>query len=182
MWIQLLILGMVIGFNNFATALALGALGQEKRLWRILTVFAAFEFGVPLIGLWLGQNASEYLSGKGAWLGPLLLAALGVMTLFQSTRDTRSQKALARKMTTWRGLILLSAGLSLDNLVIGFSLGLGGIPPLAMAATIMVLSVIFAWIGLQIGGRSRRNFESLTEVISGLLLIALALMKWSGLL
>jgi len=51
-----------------------------------------------------------------------------------------------------------------------------------MATTIMVFSVIFAWIGLQLGGRSRHNFESLTEVISGLLLVVLAWMKWSGLL
>ena len=181
MLIQLLILGVVIGFNNFATALALGALGQEKRLWRILIVFAVFEFGVPLIGLWLGRNAAEYMANGSAWLGPVLLAALGLLTLYESTRDTRSQKKLAERMTSWRGLALLSAAMSLDNLVVGFSLGLGGVAPLALATTIMVFSVTFAWIGLRIGGRSRHNYESLTEVISGILLLALAYAGWSGL-
>lgn len=180
MWIQLFILGVIIGFNNFATALALGALGQSKRLWRILTVFAAFEFGVPLLGLWLGQRLSQHLVSAGGWLGPLLLAALGVATLFESTRDTRNQQALARNLTTWQGLIVLAAALSLDNLVVGFSLGLGGVSPLALATTIMVCSVSFAFVGLQLGARSRHNYERLTEIISGLLLLALAWADWAG--
>lgn len=174
MWVQLVILGVVIGFNNFATALALGSIGQEKRLWRILTAFAVFEFSVPLIGLWLGRQASKYLMDASAWLGPLLMAALGLLTLVQSTRGTRDQKALAARVTSWRGLVLLSAGLSLDNLVVGFSLGLREVPALALATTIMTFSVAFAWIGLRIGGLSRRNYENITEAIAGVLLLLLA--------
>lgn len=182
MWIQLVILGVVIGFNNFATALALGAIGQQKRLWRILSVFAVFEFGVPLIGLWLGQNASGVLVNASSWLGPLLLATLGILTLVESTRDTHDQEKLAAKVTSWRGLVFLSAALSLDNLVVGFSLGLRGVPPLALATTIMICSVVFAWIGLELGGRGRRNYETAAEVMSGLLLLALAWADWSGVL
>lgn len=182
MWIQLAILGVVIGFNNFATALALGAIGQEKRLWRILTVFAVFEFNVPLIGLWLGQNAAKSFMDASSWLGTVLLAALGILTLVQSARDTRDQKRLAARITSWRGLIFLSAGLSLDNLVIGFSLGLRGMPALLLATTVMVFSVTFAWIGLKLGGRSRRSYENVTEAIAGVLLLALAGAQGAGIL
>ena len=182
MWIQLIILGVVIGFNNFATALALGAVGQEKRTWRILTIFALFEFNVPLIGLWLGRQASKSLVDASAWLSPVLLIALGIMTLVQSMRTTHDRKALAARVTSWRGLIILSAGLSIDNLVVGFSLGLRGVPALALAATVMVFSVTFAWIGLKLGGRSRRNYEKITEAIAGLLLLALAGAQAAGIL
>jgi hypothetical protein len=37
--IDLLILGFVIGSNNFAVALALGALGQSSRVYRVMLVF-----------------------------------------------------------------------------------------------------------------------------------------------
>ena len=182
MFISLVILGVIIGFNNFATALALGSIGQEKRLWRILTVFAVFEFSVPLIGLWLGQSAAKPFMDASSWLGPALLAALGVLTLVQSARDTHDQKRLAAKITTWRGLIFLSAGLSLDNLVIGFSLGLRGMPALLLATTAMIFSVTFAWIGLKLGGRSRRSYEKVTEAITGVLLLALASAQGAGIL
>src|SRR6056297_1180365 len=136
-WMSLLILGAVIGANNFSTSLALGALGQERRLWRVLVVFAAFEFTVPLVGLWLGQRLASAVAGHGGWLGPLLLAGLGLWTLFEATRRTRDRETLARRLTDWRGLVLLAAGLSVDNLVVGFGLGLGGTPPLLMATVIM---------------------------------------------
>ena len=117
-----------------------------------------------------------------AWLGPALLAALGVLTLVQNTRDTHNQKTLAAKVTSWRGLILLSAGLSLDNLVVGFSLGLRNVPALALATTIMAFSVTFAWIGLKLGARNRRNYENVAEAIAGVLLLALAGAQGAGIL
>lgn len=173
-------LGAVIGANNLATALALGALGQDKRRWRILSMFAVFEFSVPLLGLWLGQLASEYIAAQAGWLGPLMLAGLGVWTLFEATRRTSEQASLARWLTSWRGLVVLSATLSLDNLVVGFSLGLGGVGPLLMATIIMVFSVAFSWAGLEIGARSRRSYETPTELFSGLLLLGLAWADWTG--
>ena len=178
--LQLIVLGAVIGINNLATALTLGALGQQERRWRVLLVFAVFEFSVPLIGLWLGQLASESIAAKAEWLGPLLLACLGFWTLFEATRRTREQASLARWLTTWQGLLVLSALLSLDNLVVGFSLGLGGIAPLLMAVTIMTFSVIFSWVGIEIGARSRRNYETLAELVSGLFLLGVAWADWIG--
>lgn len=107
---------------------------------------------------------------------------LGILTLVQSARDTHDQKRLAAKITTWSGLIFLSAGLSLDNLVIGFSLGLRGMPALLLATTVMVFSVTFAWIGLKLGGRSRRSYEKLAEAIAGVLLLALSSAYVAGIL
>lgn len=178
--LELLILGIVIGSNNFATALALGSLGQAERQWRILAMFALFEFSVPLIGLWLGARVSGLVADGMEWLGPLLIAGLGVWTILEATRKTDDSERLAAKLTSWRGLAGLSAIMSLDNLVIGFSLGLGGLPVLLMGSVIMLCSVAFAWVGLRIGARGRRSFENVAEAVSGLLLLALAGADWLG--
>ncbi len=180
MVLQLLVLGVVVGSNNFATSLALGSLGQADRRLRILTVFAAFEFGVPLLGLALGRRISGQLAEQATWLGPLLIAGLGIWTLLVSTRITPDAKRMARWLSSWRGLIALSAGLSLDNLVVGFGLGLGGVPALLTATVIMLCSVVFAWIGLRLGAMGRRDFETPAEAISGVLLLAVAWMVWAG--
>jgi len=180
MGLELLVLGIVVGSNNFATTLALGSLGQTDRRWRILLVFAVFEFGVPLLGLALGRSASVYVANQIDWLSPLLIAGLGLWTLLISTRSTRDQKKLARWLSSWRGLVLLSAGLSLDNLVVGFSLGLGQVPIFTTATVIMMCSVAFAWTGLRLGALGRREYESYAEMISGLLLLGVAWMVWTG--
>lgn len=180
MWFQLLILGIVVGSNNFATSLALGSLGQVDRRWRILLVFAVFEFGVPLLGLALGRRVSGHITDQVHWLSPLLIAGLGLWTLLVSTRMSPDAEKLARWLSDWRGLILLSAGLSLDNLVVGFGLGMGKVPVLLTATVIMACSVGFAWVGLRLGALGRRDFESPAEAISGLLLLAVAGMVWAG--
>ena len=180
MTLDLLILGGVIGSNNFATALALGSLGQRDRQWRILTVFALFEFCVPLAGLWLGARVSGLLAGGLGWLGPALIAALGLWTLRNATGKGHDTHRLGLWLASWRGLVGLAAIMSLDNLVVGFGLGFGGVPALLAASVIMLCSVVFAWIGLQIGARVRRDFQGKAEAGSGLLLIALAAADWLG--
>lgn len=63
--VQILVLGVVIGANNFSAALSLGALGQADRRVRIVSVFAVFEFVVPLVGAALGQALALTLADAG---------------------------------------------------------------------------------------------------------------------
>jgi manganese efflux pump family protein len=178
--VTLAIFGLVISANNLTVALALGAIGQRRNQGRILLVFGGFEFSVPLIGVWLGRQMSDTLAAHTDWLGPVLLAGLGMATLVSSRGSPRDRAKLARTVTSWRGLITLSAGLSVDNMVVGFGLGLGGVSALALATTIMCFSVVFAWIGLQVGHCVKQNYESAGTAATGLLLIMLAGAMLSG--
>lgn len=177
---ELLILGIIIGSNNFATALALGSLGSEVSRGRVVPIFGLFEFTFPLVGLWLGQQASSMIADAAGWLGPALLAALGAWIIGAALRGQEPAEDLARRATTWRGLLLLSAGLSLDNLVVGFSLGLGKANPVLVATVIALFSMSFAWAGLQLGDRARGASRLIAEVGTGLLLIALAIAMAMG--
>ncbi|MFW5633515.1 MAG: manganese efflux pump MntP family protein [Erythrobacter sp.] len=177
---ELLILGVVIGSNNFAVSLALGSLGQKVRRWRIVFTFGSFEFAIPLLGMWLGQQASSAIADAAGWLGPTLLALLGIWTVAVAWRSQETAEELASRTTTWGGLLMLSAGLSLDNLLVGFSLGLREADPLAIAATIAVFSMTFAWLGLQLGNRARETHRKWAEAGTGLLLIALAAAMATG--
>lgn len=183
--LKLLILGVVIGSNNLATSLALGALGQGTRgkRWRIITVFGVFEFVVPLVGVALGQGVSSRIAGHANWIGPTLLIGLGVWIVIAGTRDRPGHdQRLAERITTWQGLVLLSMGLSLDNLLVGFSLGLERIGPLLAATTIALFSMAFAWFGLVTGKRLRRVWRQRTQIGSGVLLVLVGLASAMGML
>ena len=71
----------------------------------------------------------------------------------------------------------LAAGLSIDNLVVGFSLGLRSYDPLSIAATIAAFSMLFAWVGIGIGDASRRQWERAAGVVAGVLLLMVAAME-----
>lgn len=179
MILRLLAIGMVIALNNFAVSLALGAIGTEKR-WRIIVIFGIFEFTIPLIGLLIGQSLAGYISAAMGWLVPVLLVLIGVAVIWESFRFGRDDQKLADMTSSWGGLILLAAGLGIDNLFVGFSLGLAGAHPFLLATAIATCSVTFTAIGLQIGHVSRRHWESRTEFIAGAGLVFVAFAVWQG--
>jgi putative Mn2+ efflux pump MntP len=176
-------IGAVVGVNNFAVALMLGSLGQYGRRWRVVGVFGLFEFTVPLIGLALGAAVAGYLAGVGSLIGAFLLLLLGAFAVHAPARSEEERQRLARQVTTWRGLIALAAGLTMDNLIVGFALGLGDTEPLLLAATIAAFALAFTLIGLELGRHGRRERESAAQTASGVLLIALGVgiaLGWPG--
>jgi putative Mn2+ efflux pump MntP len=175
--LELLILGVVIAANNMAIALALGALNQYTRRWRIIVTFGLFEFSVPLVGITIGRTAAYWIDQEVAWVGVLLLALLGGWTLATSIQQTDPEDTMASRITSWTGLVLLAAGLSLDNLLIGFGLGLGTVDALTVATTICLFSVVFTWIGLYVGHAVGATFRHYLTAASGILLIILAAVK-----
>ncbi|MHA7850086.1 manganese efflux pump MntP [Roseovarius sp.] len=172
---QLLLVGVAIAANNLAVSLALGSVAP-KAVWpRVLMVFALFEFGVPLAGAWLGGHLAGVIADHAAWLGPACLIGLGAATIGIAQRGGPDRDRLARSLTGWGALIALAAGLSTDNLLVGFSMGLSGVPPLALAGTIVTCSVIFAWAGLVAGRRAERNWGRAAAIGSGLILMGLGI-------
>lgn len=175
--VDLLVLGVIVAANNMAVALALGALGQHARRWRIVLVFGAFEFCVPLIGILLGRTTARWIEQEVAWVGVVLLALLGLWTLATSWQQAAPEDTLASRVTTWLGLTVLAAGLSLDNLLIGFSLGLGTVNALVVATTICAFSVTFTWVGLRVGHTAGATYRHYLTAAAGALLIILAVLK-----
>ncbi|MGM0689749.1 MAG: manganese efflux pump, partial [Bacillota bacterium] len=78
---NLVILGIVIGSNNFAVALTLGALGQSAYRYRIIFVFGVFEFIVPLAGILLGLAAARFIGLHSGIIGAVLLTGLGLFAV-----------------------------------------------------------------------------------------------------
>lgn len=169
--IDFLILGVVIGSNNLAVALALGAMGQAARRFRVMLVFGLFEFMMPLLGIVLGAAAADAIGLQTNLVGTVLLIGLGVLAVIGGIKNRSQDEKLAKYVTQWRGLVFLALGLSIDNVVVGFSLGIGRAEPLAVATTIACFSVLFTWIGMKLGRESRRSWERVAKIGAGLLLI-----------
>jgi manganese efflux pump family protein len=175
-----MILGLVIGSNNLAIAMAIGAQGQIRRMGWVVGVFGLFEFIVPLAGFWIGRQAAEGIGVHSAWIAPLLLALLGGWTIRSAFQERSQSIRMARMTTSWPGLLILSLSISLDNLVVGFSLGLKGADPLLIALTISLFAMGFTWFGIQIGSMARRHWERYAEFGAGVLLLGLAGALWRG--
>jgi putative Mn2+ efflux pump MntP len=81
----------------------------------------------------------------------------------------------ASRITTSRGLALLALGVSvsLDELAIGFSIGLTHLPVTAVITAIALQAFLAAQLGLTLGARIGDRWRERAERVAGIALILL---------
>ncbi len=119
--VALILAAFAVGFGNFAASISIGLSGADRaaRL-RVGLVFGIFEAGMPLIGLLAGHSAVAALGDWSGITGGILLILIGGWQLIQALRAGGGSSP---PPTSFRRLLLTGFALSLDNLVVGFSLG-----------------------------------------------------------
>ncbi len=176
---KLILLGVVIGSNNLAVAFGLGALNIRAYWWRVVLIFGLFEFFIPLVGISIGRKFSSYIADYASIVGGTLLVLFGLFLIYKTLRtSTNQEQRLINRIKSWTGIISLSAGLSLDNLIVGFSIGLQDVHPLTVATVIAFSSILFTLIGLNFGKYLKARFRTWTDIGTAALLLLLGFATW----
>lgn len=171
------LLGFVLplGVDSFAVAAAVGALGVGGRArLRVSLIFVLFEGGMPLIGVGLGAPLARAVGAIAGYVAIAVLIALGLWMLL--SRGEEEEERAARLLSA-HGLPLIGLGLSisLDELAIGFSLGLTGLPIAAVVVAIALQALVASQLGMALGGRLAERFREGLERVAGVVLILLGL-------
>jgi putative Mn2+ efflux pump MntP len=172
---KLIALVLPLGLDTFAVAAALGLVGvtPERRL-RISLLFTAFEAGMPLIGVALGAPLGRALGSAADYAAIAVLMSFGLYTLLKS--EQAEEQRIAR-LAEARGLsaLLLGVSISLDELAIGFTLGLLRLPVLLVIVLIAVQTFIVTQLGLRLGSRLSERMREGAERLAGVGLTLLGL-------
>jgi manganese efflux pump family protein len=179
--LALLLVAGSLGLNNLAASIAIGLSGVDRAARaRVALAFGVFEAGMPLVGLVIGHQLSHALGSAAHIVGGLLLIAVGAQITIAATRSRDRDGADSGNESTLASahsgrLILLAAGLSIDNLVVGFALGAYRAPLVVSVAVIAVVSVGLSLVGLELGARLGARLERRSELLSGIVLIGTGL-------
>lgn len=171
----LLVIAVSVGLTNFAGAIGIGLSGVDARTrLRVGLAFGFFEAVMPVVGLLIGQTAAGAIGGSGRYIGGGLLVLTGAWSIVQARRTSGQEQSGGLQL---RQLLVLAVALSLDNLVVGFALGVYRVPLAETAIVIGVVSVAMSLLGLELGQRLGERVEEWAEEIGGgvLVLIGLAL-------
>jgi putative Mn2+ efflux pump MntP len=172
--LKLLAFVLPLGLDSFAVAAAIGAAQAttaSQRL-RISLVLMIFEGGMPLIGLGLGSVLAHGIGVVAGYLAAIVVSGIGAWMLLSDDQD---EEAKASRITASRGLALmgLGVGISMDELAIGFSIGLTRLPVIAVIAAIALQAFIAAQLGLTTGAKIAERWRERTERLAGITLILL---------
>jgi putative Mn2+ efflux pump MntP len=170
---RILALVLPLGLDTFAIAAALGItrLSGSQRV-RFSLLFAAFEGGMPVIGLLIGAGLGQAIGGWSEYLAIAALAGVGAYMLFGRDEDEER----VRKLAATRGPAMIGLGLSvsLDELAIGFSLGLLNVPIIPAIVLIAAQAFIVSQVGFALGGRVGEATREGAERLAGAVLLVIA--------
>ena len=208
--LPLLLFILPLGLDTLGVSISLGikstrddiATGKVKQFqfpaWLISAIlFSLAETFMPLLGLAIGYATSLVVTNFMHIVGPLILIGVGLWELLEEGQEyfkkkkrsglhTFQYKAPAEEQFQWRRQLLLALSISLDELVIGFSLGtiavsLGSVVtvnPFVICILIGIQGFLMALIGITLGRKLRTRLRSLkewAEFLSAFLLIALGI-------
>ncbi len=170
---RLLLFVLPLALDTFAVAAALGIGGRSRReRLRVSLILSGFEAAMPLLGLVVGLGLGELVGGVAELVSAGALLAVGGWMLLEEDGER------AASLVDRRGLALLAAGagISLDELAIGFSLGLLGLPVAAAIVLIGAQAFLAAQLGLRLGARLGEAAREGAERLAAFALIALGLL------
>ncbi len=141
-----------LGLDTFAVAAALGIAGLPRReRLRVSLAMSSFELVMPVIGLVIGRGLGAGIGNVADYLAGGFLIVLGGYLIC----GDENEEATVASLSTRRGLALLAVGLSvnLDELAIGFTIGLLGLSIWLAIIVIGAQAFAFAQLGLRLGSR-----------------------------
>ena len=172
--LRLLAFVLPLGLDSFAVAAAIGAVQvtTARQRLRISLVFVIFEGGMPLIGLGLGSALARGIGPAADYLAAAAVIGAGAWILLAGDKDEEDR---ASRLTSSHGLALVALGISIsmDELAIGFSIGLAGVPVAVVIVAIALQAFLAAQLGLALGAKIGERWRERAEQVAGIALILL---------
>lgn len=170
--LKLLAFVLPLGVDSFAMAAALGTRRPTRRQrWRLSLLFVAFEGGMPLIGLAVGAPAASAMGSTADYIAGGILVVVGLWMVFADENEDETSRRISG-VGMWSALAL-GASISLDELAIGFTLGLARLPVVPVVVAIAVQALVASQLGFRLGVYVSEAWREWAERLAGIVLVAL---------
>jgi putative Mn2+ efflux pump MntP len=172
--LKLILFVLPLGLDTFAVAAALGIRGlPERQRLRVSLLMSAFEMAMPIVGLLLGRALGQLVGSAADYVAIGVLALLGAWMLVHEEAE-EGEKVVQLAEGQGVAMVMLGISISLDELAIGFTIGLLHLSLWLAVLLIGLQAFAFAQLGLRIGARLNATLRERAEQLAGVALLGLA--------
>jgi putative Mn2+ efflux pump MntP len=181
----LVVLGMAVALAMDCFAVAMGMSCRATRLTgrqtlRVAFSFGFFQFAMPVLGWFAGENVLPYIERLDHWVALALLAFIGLKMIRESFVSVLDRDADPVDRTIGAPLLILSVATSIDALAVGLSLAVLRTNIFLSAALIGVVSFALTVLGVKLGPLVGRAVGKRAELLGGLILIGIGIKILAG--
>ena len=174
---SVLLLSAGLAMDAFSVALVAGfGLGKVKLAdsLKVSGTFGIAHIIMPTLGWFLGSTVLDLIQRWDHWIAFVLLAIVGGKMLREGL-DENAEEIDAKELLGMASLLMFTIAVSIDVLAVGLSFSVQGlsiwVPSLYMGAG----TLIFTFVGLNVGNRTGQRFGRNAQVFGGLVLILIGL-------
>ena len=176
----LIVLGMAVALAMDCFAVSMGMSCGATRLTgrqtlRMAFFFGLFQFAMPVIGWFAGENVLRYIEKFDHWVALALLAFVGLKMIWESFEKGEKGNADPVDRTVGAPLLILSIATSIDALAVGLSLSFLRTNIFLPAAIIGVVCFAMTIVGAKLGPLVGRAVGKRAELLGGLILIGIGI-------
>ncbi|MCE4069318.1 MULTISPECIES: manganese efflux pump MntP [Pseudomonas] len=172
--ISLIFLAFAMSTDAFAAAIGKGSSLHKPRLVEALRtglIFGVIEAITPLIGWFLGQAASSYVTEWDHWIAFGLLLVLGLHMIYNGVRhDDEAEEEKPSQHSFWV-LAVTAVATSIDALAVGVGLAFVDVNIWVAAAAIGLATMTMVTIGTMLGRVLGAVVGKRAEIIGGVVLM-----------
>lgn len=171
---ELLILAIGLSMDAFAVSVCKGLSVPRTRISHSLicgAYFGAFQALMPLIGWALGVQFQSLITSVDHWIAFVLLGAIGINMI----RESQEEEACMDASFAPGAMLPLAVATSIDALAVGVSFAFMEVNIYPSIAVIGVTTLALSAIGVKAGNLFGAKNKSLSELIGGIVLIAIGL-------
>ena len=130
---------------------------------------------MPIVGILAGRALGELMGPRAEYGAIFFLLVAGALLLWSRGDEDGEERRLGL-LARSRGIAVLGLGLgiSLDELTIGISAGLVGLPITITVAWIALQAFAAAQIGIRLGARIGDRFRERAQWLAGVTLVVVA--------
>lgn len=166
-----------LGLDTLAVSLGLGLSGLPRARWlRVGLTFALCEGLMPVVGLLIGQRLGTALGDVATYVAGGILIVIGGLEIKEALTDDDDDDepiTLIPPIEKQLPLFLTGLSVSLDELAVGFALGVLHVPLGPALAYIALQAFALTLVGLLIGQRLGRRLGERAELAAGVVLALL---------
>lgn len=166
-FVKMVALVLSLGMDTLTMSISLGLLQTRGRI-KIALTFAGAEALMPIVGLIIGQTLGRVIGDWTSLLGGLALVAVALWLVFFENEDDEEEK-LEKELIGWT-LVFTALSISLDELAVGLSIGMIGVPVALTIFLVAIQAFLFTIVGITFGAKLTRYFGEWAEKFAGLVL------------
>jgi putative Mn2+ efflux pump MntP len=175
-----LVLGIALGLamDAFAVSLGIGFTLKgitPKQTFRLSFHFGLFQFLMPVIGWFAGENILKYIQAFDHWVAFILLFCIGGRMIRESFKFGEKSRRYISDPTKGSSLLILSLATSVDALAVGLSLAALQVAIIYPAVVIGIVAFGMTALGVKIGPFLEKLIGKRVELLGGVILMLVGL-------